>query len=129
MADLGDGTAANLFYKAPTLYAAGQTVTYEYHVFLYKSHPTMKSWPQIAAWTSFTGRSRRCSPMEDKEEDAREPSELMATAAERLEESGGGRTTQKTGIGCRRNPEPRGRWSGATSQPPGSEGPAYRRTR
>ena len=34
MADLGNGPVANYTYLAPTLYAAGQIVTSEYHVFL-----------------------------------------------------------------------------------------------
>ena len=34
VADLGDGPVASFSYTAPTLYAAGQIVTSEYHVFL-----------------------------------------------------------------------------------------------
>ena len=34
LADLGNGPVANFSYRAPTLYAAGQIVTSEYHVFV-----------------------------------------------------------------------------------------------
>ena len=97
MADLGDGTAAYLSYRSPTLYSAGQIVTYEYHAFLYKSDPTMKSWPHITGLTSFTGGSRRYSPMEDKEEDAGDLLDLRATASERMEESAAGNDDAEDG--------------------------------
>ena len=67
VADLGNGPVANFAYMAPTLYAAGQIVTSEYHVFV-----AIAEEGTLAAdyWLDqLDGGSRWVEPDDDEEED------------------------------------------------------------
>ena len=67
LADLGNGPVANFAYTAPTLYAAGQIVTSEYHVFV-----AIAEEGTLAAdyWLDqLDGGSRWEEPDDDEEDD------------------------------------------------------------
>ena len=67
VADLGNGPVANFAYTAPTLYAAGQIVTSEYHVFV-----AIAEEGTLAAdyWLDqLDGGSRWEEPDDDEEDD------------------------------------------------------------
>ena len=67
VADLGNGPVAEFAYTAPTLYAAGQIVTSEYHVFV-----AISEEGTLAAdyWLDqLDGGSRWVEPDDDEEDD------------------------------------------------------------
>lgn len=69
VADLGDGPVASFSYSAPTLYAAGQIVTSEYHVFLAIVEPDDEILAADYWLDQLDGGSRWRTQLEDEEED------------------------------------------------------------
>lgn len=69
VADLGDGPVASFSYLAPTLYAAGQIVTSEYHVFLAVVEPDDEVLAADYWLDQLDGGSRWRTQLEDEEED------------------------------------------------------------
>ena len=69
VANLGDGPVANFAYSAPTLYAAGQTVTSEYHVFLAVVEPDDEVLAADYWLDQLDGGTRWRSQLEDEEDD------------------------------------------------------------
>ncbi len=69
VADFGNGPVANFTYSAPTLYAAGQIVTSEYHVFLAVVEPDDEVLAADYWLDQLDGGSRWRTQLEDEEED------------------------------------------------------------
>ncbi len=69
LGDLGNGPVANYTYLAPTLYAAGQIVTSEYHVFLAVVEPDDEILAADYWLDQLDGGSRWRAQLEDEEED------------------------------------------------------------
>lgn len=69
LADLGDGPVANIHYFTPTLYAAGQLVTSEYHVFLAVVEADNETLAADYWLDQFDGGSRWPSQLQDENDD------------------------------------------------------------
>ena len=69
VADLGDGPVASFSYTSPTLYAAGQIVTSEYHVFLAVVEPDDEILAADYWLDQLDGGTRWRTQLEDEEED------------------------------------------------------------
>lgn len=69
VADLGNGPVANFSYSAPTLLAAGQIVTSEYHLFLAVVEPDDEVLAADYWLDQLDGGSRWRTHLEDEEED------------------------------------------------------------
>ena len=69
LGDLGNGPVADYKYLAPTLYAAGQIVTSEYHVFVAVVEADDETLAADYWLDQLDGGSRWRSQIEDEEED------------------------------------------------------------